>query len=127
MSPGEWESLCDGCARCCVHKLEDEDTGEVYYTNVACTLLDLKACRCTDYANRQQRVPDCAILGPDRIHQLSWMPETCAYRLLYEEKDLPSWHPLVTGDPGSTVKQGHSAMGTLVPEEEAGPLEDHII
>ena len=103
MTPAEWESLCDGCAKCCLHKIEDEDTGEVFYTNVACRLLDLKSLRCTKYQERQRYVPDCAVLNPENVHMLSWMPETCAYRLLAEGKDLADWHPLISGRPGQSI------------------------
>lgn len=119
----EWEALCDGCAKCCVHKLEDEDTGEVLYTCVACRLLDLETCRCTGYAQRHELVPDCAVLSPDHPEVFEWMPETCAYRLLHEGRPLPDWHPLLTGDPASVHAHGASARRRLVPECIAG---DHL-
>jgi uncharacterized protein len=97
MSPEEWESLCDGCARCCLVKLEDEDSGRIHFTKAACKLLDAGACRCTDYENRSSRVPDCVQLTPANVGELNWLPLTCAYRLLAEGRDLPWWHPLVSG------------------------------
>src|SRR3712207_4715152 len=99
MSPEEWESLCDGCGRCCLVKLEDEDTAEILYTDVGCTLLDDQACRCRDYPNRQAKVPDCVRLTPEAVRSLSWLPDTCAYRLVAEGRDLYWWHPLLSGDP----------------------------
>jgi uncharacterized cysteine cluster protein YcgN (CxxCxxCC family) len=122
MSPEEWESLCDGCGRCCLVKLEDEDTGDIAYTDVGCTLLDAGACRCRDYANRQAKVPDCVRLTPDTVRTLSWLPPTCAYRLLAEGHDLYWWHPLVSGDP-ETVH----ASGMSVRDRVAGPEEDFTV
>ena len=117
MSPAEWESLCDRCGKCCVLKLEDADTGEIHYTDVACRLLDCgKAC-CTDYPNRREFVPDCITLSPDNLDSLTWMPQSCAYRLLHEGKPLPAWHPLVSGDPNSTNKTGMSVAGRVFPED----------
>ena len=129
MTAAEWESLCDGCGKCCLVKLEDEDSGAVDYTRVACKLLDLGACRCTDYVNRKTRVPDCIVLSPEKVAQLRWMPSTCAYRLLAEGKDLAWWHPLVSGDPDSVHRAGVSVRGRVVPEARVAEedLEDHIV
>jgi uncharacterized cysteine cluster protein YcgN (CxxCxxCC family) len=124
----QWESLCDGCGKCCVLKLEDVDTGDVHYTDVACKLLDCKNARCTDYAARKTHVPDCVLLTPDNLGILSWMPQSCAYRLIYEKKDLPDWHPLITGDANSTMLAGHSVANRVVPENsvDEDDLPDHI-
>ena len=127
MTKREWESLCDGCGKCCLHKLEDIDDGEITYTNVACRLLDLKTCRCTNYAKRSRIVPDCVELTAANIKTLHWMPSTCAYRLLAEGKDLPWWHPLVSGDPETVHRAGISVLGRVIPEEKAGALELHLV
>jgi uncharacterized protein len=116
MTPAEWESLCDGCGLCCVIRLEDDETGEVTPTRVSCRLLDARTCRCTDYADRHRTVPDCIKLTPGNIRDLPWMPRSCAYRRLYEGKDLPSWHPLVTGDPESVHRAGVSVRGQTINE-----------
>jgi uncharacterized cysteine cluster protein YcgN (CxxCxxCC family) len=124
----EWESLCDGCAKCCVHKLEDEDTGKVHYTCVACRMLDVNTCRCTNYPNRHSLVPDCAVLSADQPQHFQWMPDTCAYRLMHEGKPLPDWHPLITGDPASVHAHSASARKKLIPEFLAGDdLEKFIV
>ena len=122
----EWESLCDGCAKCCLHKLEDEVTGAIAHTNVACRLLDLDTCKCTRYSERKRLVPDCVVLTPDNISDLSWMPSTCAYRLVAEGKDLEWWHPLVSGDPDTVHRAGVSVLGRAVSEREAGELSHHL-
>ena len=116
MSAGEWESLCDGCGLCCMHKVEEEDTGELFYTNLACRLLDTESCRCTDYAHRAQLVSDCLRLSPASTDAFEWLPATCAYRLLSRGRDLPDWHPLLTGDPESVHAAGISVRGKVVSE-----------
>ncbi len=125
----EWESLCDGCARCCLHKLEDEDTGEIYFTTVVCRLLDMDTCRCTDYPNRHTRNPDCIQLTPQKVGELRWLPPTCAYRLVAEGRDLFWWHPLVSGDPESVHQSGASVYGQAFSEDDVDMdnLEDYIV
>ena len=127
MSQEEWESLCDGCARCCLNKLEDIDSGDIAYTSVACRLLDLVTCRCSDYENRTRFVPDCIVLTPKRVEELRWLPTTCAYRVLSEGGTLADWHPLVSGDPDSVRKAGISVAGRVISEREADDLEDYIV
>jgi Uncharacterized conserved protein len=127
MSRQEWESLCDGCGKCCLHKLEDEDTGTIHHTNVACRLLNLGTCRCKDYDNRRTHVPDCVQLTPEVVGGLAWLPSTCAYRLLAENKPLEWWHPLVSGDPDTVHEAGASVRGRVVSENRAGPLDHHIV
>ena len=124
----QWESLCDGCGKCGVLKLEDADTGDVHYTDVACKLLDCQTARCTNYVERKKHVPDCVLLSPDNLSILGWMPNSCAYKLVHEEKDLPDWHPLLTGNPDSTRLAGHSVATKVVPEASIGKddLLDHI-
>ncbi|MEL6687358.1 MAG: YcgN family cysteine cluster protein [Pseudomonadota bacterium] len=116
MSAAEWESLCDGCGKCCLIRLEDDETGAVYTTDAHCHLFDNKTCRCTDYANRKAKVPDCVILKPGNIKALKWMPQTCAYRRLSEGKGLADWHPLVSGDPNSVHDAGMSVQDATVSE-----------
>ncbi len=116
MSGEEWESLCDGCALCCLQKLEDTALGETYFTNIACKLLDTDACRCTNYANRTKLVSSCLALSLDSPEAFRWLPATCAYRLLADGEDLPDWHPLNTGDPNSVHETGISAKGKCVSE-----------
>lgn len=129
MTESEWESLCDGCAKCCVHKLEDEDTNKVHYTCVACRMLDVNTCRCINYSNRHELVPDCAHLSADKPEYFAWMPETCAYRLIHEGKPLPQWHPLITHDPTSVHAHGASARKKLIPEflADENDLEKYIV
>ncbi len=117
MTAPEWEALCDGCGKCCLNKIEYEDTGEVEYTRVACRLLNGDTCQCSNYANRHQYVPECVRLSPKTLAKVAyWLPGTCAYRLLYQGKSLPDWHPLRTGDPESTHTSGHSVRGWTVSE-----------
>jgi hypothetical protein len=127
MTDAEWESLCDGCGRCCLHKLEDEETGEVVETNVACRLLDHATARCTDYKHRKAFVPDCLYLTPKLVRQVTWLPETCAYRRRAEERELPSWHYLLTGSREAMVRAGACVAGRMVAEDDAGPIEHHIV
>jgi uncharacterized cysteine cluster protein YcgN (CxxCxxCC family) len=123
----EWEALCDGCGKCCLHKLEDEDTGKLFHTNVACKLLNLTTGRCTRYAERFRWVPDCVQLSPSLVRRVNWLPPTCAYRLRAEGKPLPDWHPLRTGDPESTERAGMGVRGWALQERRGRRLEHHII
>jgi len=128
MTREEWELLCDGCGRCCLNKLEDEDTGEFLYTRAACKLLDLKTCRCSDYAHRSERVADCVSLTPANVGSLGWLPATCAYRLLDEGKPLAWWHPLVSGRAETVDEAGISVKGAAYSEEgiAVDDLVDHL-
>jgi uncharacterized cysteine cluster protein YcgN (CxxCxxCC family) len=118
MNREEWESLCDGCALCCLHKVQDEDTDEVFYTDIACRLLDLETCRCMDYKNRAKEIAECLVLAADEPEAFRWLPASCAYRRLAAGKDLPEWHPLVTGDPDSVHAAGVSVKSFAVSENE---------
>ena len=127
MSNTEWELLCDGCGKCCLAKLEDEETGEIYWTSVGCRLFDANSCRCTDYKNRLSRVPDCVDLTPENVGTIPWLPATCAYRLLAEGKRLEPWHPLVSGDPASVHEAGISVKGKIsASEDDLGDPEDYF-
>lgn len=129
MSREQWESLCDGCAKCCLVKLQDEDSDEVFYTNVSCKLLHQESCRCKDYVHRFERVEECLKLTAESVGAMEWLPDTCAYRLVYEGKELPAWHPLISGDPLSVHKAGQSVKGKIVSQENVheDALEDHIV
>ena len=127
MTPEQWESLCDGCGKCCLQKYEDEDTKRMVYTNVACHLLDLDTCVCNDYPNRSTRVPDCITLVPAVLEDPYWLPETCAYRQVAEGDPLPAWHPLLSGDRLSVLCAGHSISGRVVSEKEADDPLLHLI
>lgn len=131
ISPDEWEALCDGCGKCCLHKVEEEDEEaeevRIYPTNVACRLLDRTTGRCTDYRNRKRQVPDCLQLTPEKVRDLPWLPMTCAYRLRAEGQPLPEWHYLLCGDRDAVHHVGESVVGWTVSEVDAGPLEHHIV
>ncbi len=127
MTTEEWESLCDGCARCCLIKLEDTDSGEISYTDISCRLLDPGVCRCTQYGARNRLVPDCVQLSPDRIADLGWMPSTCANRLIADGHDLPWWHKLVSGDPDTVHRAGISVRDRVIPEQRGDDPEDRIV
>ena len=123
----QWESLCDGCGKCCLEKFEDEETGDIVYSRVACALLDLETCRCRRYAERAQHMPDCVTIVPQVLERPEWLPETCAYRLLAERKPLPDWHPLISGDPDSVLDAGQSVRGRVIgPETGEDPLMNLI-
>ena len=123
MSGSEWEALCDGCGRCCVHKLEDEDTGQVFFTDVACHLLDLSNSQCSRYRDRLTHVPDCVVLSPGNLSKLGWLPKTCAYRRLAEGRDLAWWHPLVSGKKETVKRAGIAVHDQVISEKNVGPDE----
>ncbi|TDQ78836.1 hypothetical protein A8950_3297 [Dongia mobilis] len=127
MTPAQWESLCDGCGKCCLVKLRDVDTNEILFTNIACKQLDLRSCRCKDYQNRKALVPDCVQLTPRNIGRIDWLPETCAYKLVHRGEDLPWWHPLVSGDTRTVHQAGISMRRRAISEGRAGEPEDHIV
>ena len=128
LSREEWESLCDGCGKCCLQKLEDEETREIYFTNIVCDLLDLDSCRCTHYQERSTLVPTCVTLSPKDLADPYWLPPSCAYRLLAENKDLPAWHPLrCGGDRRKMELAGHAVSGKVVREADADDWEHHLI
>ncbi|KPF61838.1 hypothetical protein IP88_15390 [alpha proteobacterium AAP81b] len=127
MSRTQWESLCDGCGKCCVHKLEDEETGEIFPTNVACRLLDGRTAKCKDYPNRKAHVPECVRLTPAVLETIEWLPDSCAYLRVHRGQGLADWHPLVTGDPDSAIRAGKTVRGKTVSEDEVGDLEHFII
>jgi uncharacterized protein len=127
MTTEEWESLCDNCGKCCLHKLEDEDTGKIHFTSVVCNLINLKTCRCTRYSERTRLVPECLDLKQHDFAEFNWLPATCAYRLLSDGKPLPDWHPLVSGTVQSVKNAGVSISSYAMKESDIDDLEDHII
>lgn len=127
MTRKEWESLCDGCGRCCLNKLENETSGEILHTNVACRLLDPETCRCSSYDDRKRYVPECQILTPSNLNRYAWMPSTCAYRLISDGKELRWWHPLVSGSPETVHEARISVRGRIVSERDTDDLENHVV
>lgn len=129
MTEAEWEALCDGCARCCLHKLEDIDTGQLAYTGIRCRYLIESACRCSDYPNRSKLMPNCIPLRRADVAGLTWLPGTCAYRLLAAGEPLPRWHPLISGRAESVHEAGISIRGKTVSDEFVHPdgYDEHII
>lgn len=123
----QWEALCDGCAKCCLHRLEDADTQEIYFTNVHCRLLNTETSRCSNYPNRSVLVSDCVTITLETLDDPYWLPSTCAYRLLAEGKSLPDWHPLVSGDPETVFQSGNGVRGRTVCEDDADDLTHHMI
>ncbi len=127
MNRQQWEALCDGCGKCCLFKVEDPTSDRVFYTNVACRLFDQQACRCANYAKRSELVPDCVTLTLVTLCDPCWLPATCAYRLIAEDRGLPSWHPLISGTRDTVSSSGNSVCGRVIPEMEADDLEHHLI
>ena len=127
MTRAQWESLCDGCGKCCIHKLEDDETGELFPTNVACRLLNRSSGQCNDYTNRKKWIPDCVRLTPEKLASVEWLPSSCAYIRVQRGEGLPEWHHLVCGDRDAVHRAGASVRGWTVSEDDAGPLENHII
>lgn len=127
LTSSQWKDLCDGCGKCCMAKLQDEDTQKIYYTNVACELFDAKACRCLDYENRSKKVASCISLSLDRLHEFAWLPASCAYRLRLDAKPLPTWHPLITGNANSTHQANASVRYKTIKASDAGDLEHHLV
>ena len=127
LTPSEWESLCDGCGKCCTYKLEDQQTGDLYQTNVCCKLLDTHDCRCSNYPERKRYVSDCVQLTPENVLGFNWLPSTCGYVRVAKGLPLPDWHPLISGDPEAVHRAGISVRDRVMSEEQAGPLEHHII
>lgn len=127
MTPKEWESLCDGCGRCCLNKLENEETGEIFHTDVACRLLDMESCRCASYDDRKRYVPDCQILTHRNLKRYPWLPSTCAYRLLAEGEKLYWWHPLISGSSETVHEARISVRGRVVSERHTDDLENHVV
>lgn len=129
LNAAEWEALCDGCGKCCLAKIEDEDSGEIAFTRVSCRLLDTETCQCSDYGNRTQQVQDCVEIDAGNIAELDWLPSTCAYRLRSEGKPLYDWHPLVSGSRLSVHEAGMSVLGRVISEQYVHPdgLEEHIV
>jgi uncharacterized protein len=123
----QWEALCDGCGKCCLHKLEDDETGKIYPTNVACRLLDRRTALCSDYRNRLAHVPDCIRLTPAKVASMDWLPSSCSYVLRALGKPLPAWHHLNTGDRESVHEAGASVRGWTISEVDAGDLEYHVL
>jgi uncharacterized protein len=127
LNKAQWEALCDGCGKCCLHKLEDEETGDLYPTNVACKLLDRRSGQCSDYKNRRNFVPDCIRLTPKKLTEMDWLPESCAYVRRAAGKALPDWHYLISGDREAVHRAGASVRGWTISEEDAGDLEFHLL
>lgn len=127
MTTKEWESICDGCGKCCLNKLEDEETGEIVFTSVVCDLIDLDSCRCTRYSERTVLVPECLDLKQHDFAEYNWLPTTCAYRLLSDGEKLPTWHPLLSGTEESVKESGVSINSYAMKESDVDDIEDHII